>query len=41
MPRRQPEVIAQKKAFLKPEGTITNVCKDEVCVGKPRSEFDY
>ncbi len=41
MPRRQPQVIAQKKAFFQPDGTITNVCKDEPCVGKPRSEFDY
>ena len=41
MPRRQPQVIAQKKAFFQPEGTITNVCKDEPCIGKPRGEFDY
>ena len=41
MPRRQPQVIAQKKAFFQPDGTITNVCKDEPCEGKPRSEFDY
>lgn len=41
MPRRQPQVIAQKKAFFQPEGTITNVCQDEPCIGKPRSEFDY
>lgn len=41
MPRRQPQVIAQKKAFFQPDGTITNVCKDEPCVGKPRGEFDY
>ena len=41
MPRRQPQVIAQKKAFFQDEGVITNVCKDEPCLGKPRSEFDY
>ena len=41
MPRRQPQVIAQKKAFFQPDGTITNVCEDDPCVGKPRSEFDY
>jgi hypothetical protein len=41
MPRRQPQVIAQKKAFFHPDGVITNVCKDEPCIGKPRSEFDY
>lgn len=41
MPRRQPQVIAQKKAFFQQEGVITNVCRDEPCLGKPRSEFDY
>jgi len=41
VPRRMPQVIAQKKAFFKPEGVITNVCRDEPCLGKPRSEFDY
>lgn len=41
MPRRQPQVIAQKKAFFQDEGVITNVCKDKPCLGKPRSEFDY
>lgn len=41
MPRRQPQVIAQKKAFFKPKGVITNVCTDDPCVGKPRSAFDY
>ncbi len=33
--RSEPRVIAQKKAFLKSDGVITNVCKDEPCVGKP------
>ena len=40
-PRRQPEVIAQKKAFFQPEGTIENVCRDEPCISTPRDEFDY
>ncbi len=41
MPRRQPQVIAQKKAFFHADGTINNVCKDQPCVGKPRGDFDY
>lgn len=41
MPRRQPQVIAQKQAFFKPDGKITNVCRDQPCEGKPRSAFDY
>jgi hypothetical protein len=40
-PRRQPGVIAQKKAFFKPQGTIINVCKDQPCEAKPRGDFDY
>jgi len=40
-PRRQPEVIAQKKAFFAPEGVINDVCKEQPCVSKPRSDFDY
>lgn len=40
-PRRQPEVIAQKKSFFAPTGEIINVCKDEPCVAEPRSSFDY
>jgi hypothetical protein len=40
-PRRQPEVIAQKKAFFAPEGVINDVCKEEPCVSKPRDDFDY
>ncbi len=40
-PRRQPEVIAQKKAFFQPEGTITNVCRDQPCIAKPADDFDY
>jgi hypothetical protein len=40
-PRRQPEVMEQKDAFFKPDGTVTNVCHDEPCEAKPRSEFDY
>jgi len=40
MVRRQPQVIAQKKAFFEGKG-ITNVCKDQVCEGKPAEDFDY
>ncbi|MHB1139336.1 MAG: hypothetical protein ACYC2O_10305 [Microthrixaceae bacterium] len=40
-PRRQPGVIEQKQAFFQPGGTITNVCHDQPCVSKPRSDFDY
>ena len=40
-PRRQPEVIDQKKAFFQPEGTITNVCRDQPCIAKPADDFDY
>jgi hypothetical protein len=40
-PRRQPEVIAQKLSFFQPEGVINDVCKEEPCVSKPRSDFDY
>ena len=42
-PRRQPQVIAQKKTFFQPDpgGTILNVCKDQPCVSKPRDSFDY
>ena len=40
-PRRQPQVIAQKKAFFQADGMITNVCHDEPCVAKPRDDFDY
>lgn len=40
-PRRQPQVIAQKKAFFAPDGTITNVCKDQPCISKPADDFDY
>ncbi len=39
--RRQPPVIAQKKSFFQPKGTITNVCQDDPCEAKPRSSFDY
>ncbi len=40
-PRRQPEVIAQKKAFFRPDGVVTNVCEDQPCISKPRDDFDY
>ncbi len=40
-PRRQPAVIAQKKAFFAVDGKVTNVCHDEPCEAKPRSSFDY
>ncbi|HTO01742.1 MAG TPA: hypothetical protein VL068_13815 [Microthrixaceae bacterium] len=40
-PRRQPEVIAQKKAFFVHEGKITNVCHKRPCKSEPRSDFDY
>lgn len=40
-PRRQPQVIAQKKAFFQPDGAILNVCRDEPCISTPRDEFDY
>ena len=40
-PRRQPQVIAQKKAFFQADGVITNVCHDKPCVAKPRDDFDY
>lgn len=42
-PRRQAQVIAQKKNFFQPDpaGTILNVCRDQPCVAKPRSEFGY
>jgi hypothetical protein len=38
---RQPQVISQKKAFFQPKGTINNVCQDQPCAAKPRSDFDY
>lgn len=40
-PRRQPQVIAQKKAFFQPDGVIENVCRDRPCLADQRSEFDY
>lgn len=40
-PRRQPAVIAQKKAFFAVEGKVTNVCHDKPCTSKPRASFDY
>lgn len=40
-PRRQPEVIEQKRAFFQPEGLVTNVCRDQPCIAKPADEFDY
>ncbi len=40
-PRRQPGVIAQKKAFFEKEGKVTNVCHDKPCAAEPRSSFDY
>ena len=42
-PRRQPQVVAQKKQFFQPApaGTIINVCKDEPCVSKPADQFKY
>jgi hypothetical protein len=40
-PRRQPEVIAQKKAFFQADGVINDVCKEEPCVSKPADDFDY
>ncbi len=40
-PRRQPQVIAQKKAFFQPEGVVTNVCRDQPCIAEQRSTFDY
>ena len=40
-PRRQPQVIEQKKDFFKADGAITNVCHDKPCVAKPRDDFDY
>ena len=40
-PRRQPAVIAQKKAYFVPDGVITNACKDDPCVSKPADDFPY
>ncbi|MEZ5237930.1 MAG: hypothetical protein R2716_02900 [Microthrixaceae bacterium] len=40
-PRRQPEVIEQKDAFFTAEGLVTDVCNEEPCLARPRSEFDY
>jgi hypothetical protein len=40
-PRRQPEVIEQKDAFFRPDGTVINVCDDEPCIAEPRDTFDY
>jgi hypothetical protein len=40
-PRRQPEVIEQKRAFFQPGGAITNVCRDQPCIAKQADEFDY
>lgn len=40
-PRRQPEVIAQKDAFFRPDGVVVNVCQDEPCEAEPRDSFDY
>ena len=38
-PRRQPEVIEQKEAFFRPDGTVINVCDDEPCLAEPRDEL--
>lgn len=40
-PRRQPEMIEQKRAFFQPEGDIPNICGDQPCVARQRAEFDY
>lgn len=40
-PRRQPEVLEQKREFFQPAGTIVNVCDGAPCIALPRSEFDY
>ncbi len=40
-PRRQPEMIEQKRAFFQPDGEVTDVCRDQPCLADQRSEFDY
>lgn len=40
-PRRQPAVFELKDSFFAVEGTVPNICHEEPCVSKPRSDFDY
>ena len=39
--RRQPAVMALKKAFFHPNGAIINVCKDRACLSKPKAQFPF
>ena len=40
-PRRQPQILEQKREFFAVDGQIVDACDLEPCVAKPRDEFDY
>jgi hypothetical protein len=40
-PRRAPASIAQKDAFFRPDGKVTDTCKGKPCTAEHRENLDY